>query len=309
MELISGVSTFLKEAGDQLDNLVQSVLVEESTGNDLFTGPEYTIGSGDVSGSGPSVHRFILLLAENLEASRDLFLIRYKKEICYEMFLMTSERIEHARKIVKAVPGLDRLRFQLCPSVMSDKTFWEIYFSLVESTEAEICKLINTLNASQLRKGSSKKQRHSQRKSQTLQTNQEESMVSNLIDGARKTLRFAEKLIESVDEQASFVIRPNSTEDSNSGTSSTSNRRMPGKMHSDDEYSSVAKQALELNIKQAVNKVDEESSQESSREEEPESEDKLEADDDWARVDVKNNEVVIIADKHQESDLSDFQLV
>ena len=41
---------------------------------------------------------------------------------------MSKFQTEHAREMLRLVPSLEALRYELCPSRMSDSVFWSIYF-------------------------------------------------------------------------------------------------------------------------------------------------------------------------------------
>ncbi|KAL6040290.1 hypothetical protein QOT17_015895 [Balamuthia mandrillaris] len=48
-----------------------------------------------------------------------------------DAFLLSEEQEAHAVLILKEVPELQRLRYELCPSRMREDTFWQIYFLLI----------------------------------------------------------------------------------------------------------------------------------------------------------------------------------
>ena len=310
MDFLSGFSSLVKEAGSQFESLVQSVVLEDSDARTLnaasreveMEASRRALLQADVP---EALCQLIIGLGQNIDAARGAFLQRFEKNPnSAESFTMTPTRLSHARSVVKAVPGLDRLRFQLCPSVMADKTFWSIYFMLVESEQAEIDKLASELCLQGSKEQTRRKQAQARQLGKKVSSAEgDTSMVSNLIDSAKKTLKFAEHLIETVDEQASFVIRP---------------AMVPPRVLESasyvEEYSSVAKQALKLSeIDQAVpEKVSssEAANRSRSREQEtrganPFAEDKRqlerrtterqepEEEDDWSHVVVEDDEVLV----------------
>jgi hypothetical protein len=45
---------------------------------------------------------------------------------------LSGWQVTHAKRILEAVPELGELRFKLCPSSLSERKFWTIYFLLVK---------------------------------------------------------------------------------------------------------------------------------------------------------------------------------
>eukprot|EP00511_Aplanochytrium_stocchinoi_P007290 CAMPEP_0204826616 /NCGR_PEP_ID=MMETSP1346-20131115/4264_1 /ASSEMBLY_ACC=CAM_ASM_000771 /TAXON_ID=215587 /ORGANISM="Aplanochytrium stocchinoi, Strain GSBS06" /LENGTH=403 /DNA_ID=CAMNT_0051954711 /DNA_START=399 /DNA_END=1610 /DNA_ORIENTATION=- len=184
---------------------------------------------------------FISGLVSNPKKAKDVFMSYYtlslqndRKRI--QNFSMTKSQVVHARNIIQALPAFDRLRFQLCPSVLPDKAFWCIYFSLVqdkgrlgapkEVDDVEVAETNGNFSCS-------KKYNIDENDDQSCGQDKWEEDMSNpdiyagvkrerddemdesafaedigivsdfILKGAKKTLRFAEQLIETVDEKAS----------------------------------------------------------------------------------------------------------
>ena len=248
MDIFAGLSSFVKEAGSQFENLVQNVVMEG--GDERRTDPQRRKVEVEASRKAlceanlsPLLVEFIIGIGQNIEGAKRVVLRRFEQNPeSADGFTMTPGRIKHARAVIKVVPGVDQLRFHLCPSVMADKTFWSIYFKLVESGNDELKQLIVELGSSGSLPAMNTQQKPQGRGKQG--ESGESSMVSNILHSAKKTLKFAEQLIETVDEQASFVIRPAFVPPTVLESAS-----------SVEEYSSVATQAMKLSeIDQSVSK-------------------------------------------------------
>mmetsp|Transcript_15333 Transcript_15333/g.17356 ORF Transcript_15333/g.17356 Transcript_15333/m.17356 type:complete len:417 (+) Transcript_15333:219-1469(+) len=178
---------------------------------------------------------FVSQLLKNERKARNVFISYYtlslesgKKSL--SSFNMSRLQVIHAQSILRALPALDRLRFKLCPSVFSDKTFWCIYFSLVKDKgQSPVTKLSllgskdcitdsvekrersmpdtefeeDKLSQASLDSFTGMKREREKETDRKNRTNDIGIVPGFILSGASKTLRFAEQLIESVDEKAS----------------------------------------------------------------------------------------------------------
>ena len=121
---------------------------ESSGGEDGWNDGFSSIGSefsaaGGTSFMEASIHssvshdafQYTETLVRDLDAARNIFLNRYARLRLRSESVetpMPQWQITHAKTIIQAVPALDQLRFELCPSHIPDRMFWRVYFSLVK---------------------------------------------------------------------------------------------------------------------------------------------------------------------------------
>ena len=113
---------------------------DDSDGGESTSGTSFMEASMHSSVSHETFN-FTKALVSNLDHARNLFLNRHARiklssARSFSNTSMPAWQIAHAKSILNAVPTLDQLRFELCPSMMADRMFWHVYFQLVRDHQS-----------------------------------------------------------------------------------------------------------------------------------------------------------------------------
>eukprot|EP01117_Protostelium_nocturnum_P011068 TRINITY_DN4015_c0_g1_i1.p1 TRINITY_DN4015_c0_g1~~TRINITY_DN4015_c0_g1_i1.p1 ORF type:complete len:350 (+),score=128.59 TRINITY_DN4015_c0_g1_i1:31-1050(+) len=118
--IISTVNTLASEENDSEIFQPEGQPIEDENG---FLSPEESVGIN------PNLIEFVASLASHPKT----FLDFPEEELLHFSEEMTSWQESHARFVLKKVPQLGDLRFQLVPGKIKDRKFWRIYFLLVRN--------------------------------------------------------------------------------------------------------------------------------------------------------------------------------
>lgn len=238
MDFLQGFNNFVKQTTNQVDTLLHHLTADPSATASIP--PHHSTDQSYRDADGPqSLHQpmsketedALAALVADVNKARALFIgtdAQCVDEAALDTFVMSEERIAHARTVIRRIPQLDQLRFELCPSVFSDSRFWYIYFMILErikkgTPQADSSKFVKSdslpnqkirilpklqipsVNPAVVQSEIAVHPRHLP----STPSSVELSPLSNMIySGARQTLQIAETLIEAVDETAGLVIRP-----------------------------------------------------------------------------------------------------
>eukprot|EP01112_Ceratiomyxa_fruticulosa_P011933 TRINITY_DN3282_c0_g1_i2.p1 TRINITY_DN3282_c0_g1~~TRINITY_DN3282_c0_g1_i2.p1 ORF type:complete len:321 (-),score=71.60 TRINITY_DN3282_c0_g1_i2:101-1063(-) len=85
----------------------------------------------DVLGITPQLEEFVCNLSPQTFKNFPLEGLNLNKAL-------NAKQIRHAKLILKRVPELNQLRYNLCPGHMRDETFWLVYFLLIRNKTGEV---------------------------------------------------------------------------------------------------------------------------------------------------------------------------
>ncbi len=239
--LFSSFSTILETASTHLDEMVNAALEEE-----LNVEPSIS----------PQTYAFIQRYVSDKESAKKRFLSRSKSLVTMlenRKWVMSQQQQMQARSFICALPALDQVRFELCPSKMPEERFWQVLFDFIENEQMiekeqenhpeMLDKKCTESNAVSETASSETTQQKDDGQILITSVSEDIAYVSQYVyERAIRSFNFAERLIEAVDAQADVMLSPSIFSNiTNSSRGTDADRSQYSTNTAKEEYSELSK--------------------------------------------------------------------